>query len=52
MELLAGVESVHKKTVADYHWQELPQLSFLLQQKFCHDKHVNMSFVMTKVCLF
>ena len=22
------------------HWQELPQVSFLLQQKFCHDKHM------------
>ena len=45
VELLAGVESVHKKKVADYHWQELPQVSFLSWQKFCHDKHM---FVMTK----
>ena len=28
-----------------YHWWELPQVSFLLQQKFCHDKPV---FVATK----
>ena len=23
-----------------YHWQELPQVSFLSQQKFCGDKHI------------
>ena len=30
-----------------YHWQELPQVSFLSRQKFCCDK----SFVTTKICL-
>ena len=38
--------------VLNYHWWELPQVSFLLQHKFCfhvcHDKHV---FVATQVCL-
>ena len=44
-----------------YQWQELPQVSFLLQQNFCCNKHVfvmtntylsqeNISFVMTKTC--
>ena len=28
-----------------YRWRELPQVSFLLRQKFCHDKH---EFVTTK----
>ena len=28
-----------------YHWQELPQVSFLLRQNFCRDKYV---FVVTK----
>ena len=28
-----------------YHWQELPQVSFLSQQKFCRNKRV---FVATK----
>ena len=23
----------------NYHWRQLPQVSFLSQQKFCHDKH-------------
>ena len=35
----------------NYHWQELPQISFLWQQKFCHDKcacHDKHVFVMTK----
>ena len=33
----------------DYHWRELPQVSFLSRQKYCRDKHT--SFVATKVCL-
>ena len=43
--------------VSDYHWWELPQVSFLSSQKFCvcRNKRVfvktNMSFVITKVCL-
>ena len=42
--------------VVIYHWQELPQVSFLLRQKFCHNKHMfvatkNTSFVTTKACL-
>ena len=36
-----------------YHWWELPQVSFLLQQKFCHDKHIfchdESMLVMTKL---
>ena len=28
------------KSVVQYRWQELPQVSFLLRQKFCHDKRV------------
>ena len=32
-------------TLTNYHWLELPQVWFLTQQKFCHNKHV---FVMTK----
>ena len=42
------------KSEKEYHWRELPQASFLSQQKFCHNKHVswqNTSFVATKVCL-
>ena len=35
-----------KSLVISDHWQELPQVSFLSRQKFCHDKH---TFVMTKV---
>ena len=31
-----------------YHWQELPQVSFLSWQKFCCDK---LTFVMTNMCL-
>ena len=31
-----------------YRWRELPQVSFLLRQKFRRDKHV---FVANKVCL-
>ena len=50
-----------------YHWRELPQVSFLSWQKFCHDKRVchdktgllsqqkyacrDKSFVMTELCL-
>ena len=34
-----------------YHWRELPQVWFLSRQSFCRNKRVNMSFVMTKVCL-
>jgi len=30
------------------HWWELPQVSLLSQEKFCHDK----SFVMTKIFCF
>ena len=42
--------------VVIYHWRELPQVSFLSQQKFCRDKHMfvatkNTSFVATKACL-
>ena len=34
-----------------YQWRELPQVSFMLRQKFCHDKHVFVAtnmFVATK----
>ena len=58
---LAGQTSIHRYTEPHfYHWQELPQVSFLLQQKNCCDKHVfvtmsfvttNKTFVMTKLCL-
>ena len=45
-----------------YPWRELPQVSFLSQQKFCHNNYLfvttntclsrqNLSFVVTKVCL-
>ena len=42
--------------VVIYHWQELPQVSFLSRQKFCRNKHMfvatkNTSFVTTKACL-
>ena len=54
-----GHKTLH---LSNYHWQELPQVSFLLRQKFCCDKHVfvatntclwqqNTSFAATKVCL-
>ena len=37
-----------KTRLLSYHWWELPQLSVLSQQKFCHNKH---AFVVTKhVC--
>ena len=53
---------VGMSSAALYHWQELPQVSFLSRQKFCLNKHgfviantclfqQNMSFVATKVCL-
>ena len=42
----AGLGSCMKLEV--YHWQELPQVRFLLRQKFCCDKHM---FVMTNTCL-
>ena len=42
----AGLGSCMKLEV--YHWPELPQVWFLLQQKFCCNKHV---FVMTSMCL-
>ena len=39
-----------------YHWRELPQVSFLSQQKFCRNKQgfsqQNTSFVATKECLW
>ena len=35
--------------LSNYHWQELPQVSFLLWQKFCCDKHV---FIATNTCLW
>ena len=31
-----------------YHWREMPQVSVLSQQNFCHDKHM---FVMTNGCV-
>ena len=30
----------YKYSTHIYHWRELPQVSFLSQQKFCRDKHV------------
>ena len=29
-----------RQVLANYHWRELPQVSFLSRQMFCHDKHV------------
>ena len=52
-----GKEGGHS-LVIHYHWRELPQVSFLLRQKFCCDKHNlsrqkyacwNKTFVVTKV---
>ena len=51
-----------QRALMQYHWRELPQVSFLLQQKFCRDELVfvatntclsqqNTSFVVSKVCL-
>ena len=54
-----------RKQVRLYHWQELPQVSFLSQQKICHDKHEfktcplpwkmyacsDKTFVVTNLCL-
>ena len=30
---------VERRREGSYHWRELPQVSFLSQQKFCRDKH-------------
>ena len=44
----------HDRLAADYHWRELPQVSFLSRQKLCLDKYVfcrdKSVLATTKVC--
>ena len=41
-----------RKQVRLYHWWELPQVSFLLQQKSCHDSHVGFFVVFSAYDFF
>ena len=37
---MAELKGCRKTKLGIYHWWELPQVSLLSRQKFCHDKHV------------
>ena len=52
--LYTGIPS--SQMMSSHYWWELPQVSFLLQQKFCDNKHIchthqDKTFVRTKLCL-